>query len=249
MTDQIEITRADRVATVTMTKPKRRNALGTQSMAGLLAALDELAAGGTGAVVLTGAPPAFCAGSDLKELGGLSTAAMVAHEAETARIARRIAHLPLPVIAAVEGYALGGGFALATSCDLVVTGKGAKWAMPEVANGWIPPWGLRSLIARVGPVRARMITWGALDMDGAEAHRLGVADMCVPDGDALTAAQALATRLAALPTEAVRSTKRFFEAAATQSAERDDAEAARLFAEDCEGEAARATLARFTVPA
>ena len=249
MTDQIETTRDGAVATVTLNKPKRRNALGTESMAGLHAALVGLVEEGARAVVLTGAPPAFCAGSDLKELGGLSPAAMVAHEAETARVARGIAYLPMPVIAAVEGYALGGGFALAASCDLVVTARGAKWAMPEVTNGWIPPWGLRAVIARVGPVRARAIVWGAFEMDGAEAHRIGLADAMTEDGRALDAALTLAARLADLPPEAVHSTKRFFEAEATGAAEREDAEAARLFAADCEGEAARATLARFTVPA
>ena len=250
MTDQIEITRNESVAIVTMAKPKRRNALGTESMAGLHLALQSLAGdAAVNAIVLTGSPPALCAGSDLKELGGLSAAAMVEHEAETARVARSIAYLPVPVVAAVEGYALGGGFALATSCDIVVTARGAKWAMPEVANGWIPPWGLRSLLARVGPVKARAIVWGAMDMDGAEAHRLGVADVVVDDGLALAFAKDLAKRLSELPSGAVSSTKRFFEQEAAKSAEYEDAEAARLFAMDCEGDSAKATLAKFTVPA
>lgn len=248
MSEQTLIERRDGYAVVTMNKPQRRNALGTQSMARLADALSSLSAEeNCNAIVLTGAPPAFCAGSDLKELGGLSISAMCAHEEATARVARRIAHLRLPVIAAVEGYALGGGFILATSCDLVVTGQTTKWAMPEVKNGWIPPWGLQSLLARVGPVRARQIVWGLIDLDGAEAHRLGVADTVVPDGDVLQKACQLAEKLADLPANAVASTKRFFETAAAASAEQMDAEASRLFAQDCQGDAAKAVLAKFMV--
>lgn len=250
MTDQITVERRDGFAVVTMNKPARRNALGTESMAGLLAALVDLANDDTcRAVVLTGAPPAFCAGSDLKELGGLSIGDMCVHEEETARIARRIAHLPIPVIAAVEGYALGGGFIIATSCDLVVTGRGVKWNMPEVRNGWIPPWGLQTLLARVGPIRAQLVTWGISEIDGIEAYRIGIADAMAEDGSVLEMACDWAARLAALPAEAVASTKRFFADAIAADAECKDAEANRLFGADCAGDAARATLAKFVVPA
>jgi enoyl-CoA hydratase/carnithine racemase len=250
MTDQILTERRDGFAIVTMNKPARRNALGSESMAGLLAALTALAQDEhCRAVVLTGAPPAFCAGSDLKELGGLSIPDMCAHEAETARIARQIAHLPLPVIAAVEGYALGGGFIIATSCDLVITGRGVRWQMPEVRNGWLPPWGLQTLIVRVGPVRAQLVTLGITAIDGAEAHRIGIADGLAEDGAALDLACDWAARIAALPPGAVRSTKRFFAAAIAADAEFKDAEANRIFGTNCASPAAQATLARFTVAA
>ena len=249
MTDeQILVDRKDGFAVVTMNKPTRRNALGTESMAMLERALADLAEEGCAAAVLTGAPPAFCAGSDLKELGGLSIAEMRRHEAETARIARSIAHLPMAVIAAVEGYALGGGVTIATACDIVVTGRGAKWNMPEVKNGWLPPWGLRTVLARVGPVKAQIVTWGITPIDGVEAARIGLADMAVEDGAALAEACALAERLATLPREAVRSTKRFFSHAIAADAEWMDAEASRLFGEDCEGPVAKSTFAKFTVP-
>ncbi len=249
MTEQILVERRDGYAIVTNNKPKRRNALGTQSMAELHRVMRELDQDtDCRAIVLTGAAPAFCAGSDLKELGGLSIQDMCAHEAETARIAREIAHLSKPVIAAVEGYALGGGFILATSCDLVVTAAGAKWNLPEVRNGWIPPWGLQTLLARTSAANARMITWGITEIDGPEALRLGVADAVAPDGGALELAREWAARLADLPANAVASTKRFFEIAATADAQRQDAEASRLFAADCHSDAAKAVLAKFTVP-
>lgn len=133
------------------------------------------------------------------------------HEADTAAIARRIGVLGKPVIAAVEGFALGGGFILAASCDVVVTAENTRWHLPEVPNGWLPPWGLGALVARVGPTKARLLTWGAEPIDGTEALRLGVADYGAPAGEALARAIALAEKLAALPREAVASTKRFFE--------------------------------------
>ncbi len=238
--------RAQGVATLTLNRPERRNALGAAGTAALAAAFERLAGDpGCRAVVLAGAPPAFCAGSDLKELGGMDVPAMCAHEAEAARLARRIGMLPLPVVAAVEGHALGGGMILALACDVVVSARSARWHLPEVPNGWLPPWGLQALMARVGPVRARLLTWGIAPLDGAEALRLGLADALAEDGQALAEAAALAARLAALPAHAVRSTKRYFEPFVLADAERQDAEACRVFAADAESPASQATLARF----
>lgn len=244
----IAVHSAGAVAVVTLNRPERRNALGTEGMRALattLAAADE--DGRTGAIVLTGASPAFCAGSDLKELGGLSIAEMCSHEADTAAVARAIAHLSKPVLAAVEGFALGGGFILATSCDVVVTASNARWHLPEVSNGWLPPWGLQTLITRVGPVRARLLTWGAAPIDGTEAHRLGVADEVAAPSEALNRAIALAQALAALPRDAARSVKEFFEPFAAGAGQALDHAASRTFARNCESSAARRTLDRFAV--
>ncbi|HEY2537877.1 MAG TPA: enoyl-CoA hydratase/isomerase family protein [Stellaceae bacterium] len=238
------------VAVLTLNRPERRNALGTEGMRALDAALRAVEHDAeVRAVVLAGAPPAFCAGSDLKELGGKSIPDMCAREAETAMVARKIGFLGKPVIAAVEGYALGGGFILAVSCDLVVTASNTRWHLPEVPNGWTPPWGLGALIARVGPVNARRLTWGTEPIEGTEAHRLGVADEVAEPGAALARALGLAEALARLPAEAVRSTKSFFEPFASADGERLDQLASRLFAQDCESTAAKATLSKFTVKA
>jgi enoyl-CoA hydratase/carnithine racemase len=236
------------VTVLTLDRAARRNALGTESMRVLAAALREADADpAVRAIVLTGAPPAFCAGSDLKELGGLSIPSMCDHEAETAAVVRSIGFLTKPVVAAVEGYALGGGFILAVSCDVVVSAENARWHLAEVTNGWLPVWGLQALTARVGPVRARLLTWGAEPVDGREALRLGVADYGAPAGGALDRAMAVAEGLAGLPPEAVASAKRFFEPFVMADAERLDSVASRMFARDCESSAAQATLSRFTV--
>lgn len=239
---------AGAVAIVTLDRAARRNALGTESMRALSAALRAADTNeAVRAIVLAGAAPAFCSGSDLKELGGLSIPQMCDHEAETAAVARSIGFLSKPVVAAVEGYALGGGFILAVSCDVVVSAENARWHLAEVTNGWLPVWGLQALTARVGPVRARLLTWGAEAIDGREALRLGVADAVAPAGDVLARATALAEGLAKLPPEAVASAKRFFEPFVMADAERLDAVSSRMFARDCESSAAQATLSRFTV--
>lgn len=242
----IRVEKDGRVALLTLDRAERRNALGSAMIERLDEALVELDAdAGVGAVVLSGAAPSFCAGSDLKELGRMDVAGMAHHEAVTAAVARRIALLDKPVIAAVEGYAYGGGFILACSCDLVVSSSGAKWNLAEVPNGWLPPWGLQALLARVGPVNARRLTWGHEVLDGEQACRIGVADYLAPEGRALDQARSLAERLAGLPAPAVASTKRFFAHHVAGGAETADAATNRIFIENCQHEAAKATLARF----
>ena len=242
----IKVEREGRVALVTLDRAERRNALSSEMIEKLSAALAGLNADtGVGAIVLSGAPPSFCAGSDLKELGRMDLAGMAHHEAVTAAVARSIALMDKPVIAAVEGYAYGGGFILACSCDLVVSSVAAKWNLAEVPNGWLPPWGLQAVLARVGPVNARRLTWGHEILDGELALRVGVADYLAPEGEALARARGIAERLAELPPPAVTSTKRFFAPLAAGGAEVADAEANRIFIENCQHEVAKATLARF----
>jgi enoyl-CoA hydratase/carnithine racemase len=236
------------IAIVTINRPERRNALGSQLMHDLGEALSRAEREDVvRAVVLTGAPPAFCAGSDLKELAGLSIAEMCRHESETATFARAIGYRAKPVIAAVEGYALGGGFILAASCDIVVSAKNTRWHLPEAPNGWLPPWGLMALMTRVGPVRARRLTWGAAPIDGVEAARIGLVDDVTEPGEALDSAMRVATDLAAVPREAIASTKRFFEPFIMADAERFDEVASREFALNCETPSSRKTFERFMV--
>lgn len=241
-----EVTVINRVARVVMNRPNRRNALGTASMTELGNALrlldrdDEV-----GAILLVGADPAFCAGSDLKELAGLSIPEMCDHEAHSAAIARQIGMLSKPVIALVQGYALGGGFILAVSCDLVVSAESARWNLPEVKNGWLPPWGLQALVARVGSVVARRLTWGVDPIDGKEAARLGVVDYVVADAELAMFGEKLAQNLADLPVNAVASTKQFYQSRIMNNAEVDDAFASAAFAADCEHEVAQTTLSKF----
>lgn len=246
---ELVVEKVDEVAILTINRPRRRNAIGAALVERLLL---EFARFGrdpdTHVIVLTGTAPGFCAGSDLKELSDTDLAGMCAHEAHTAALARSIALLDKPVVAAVDGFALGGGFVLAISCDVVITAPTARWHLPEVTIGWIPPWGLQALVARVGPVVARRLTWGAEAFDGVEAHRLGIADYVNAPGEAvLDTALARARQLATLPPPAVASTKQFFAPLVASAGETSDTWANRLFAADCGHPVAKATLRRFGV--
>lgn len=232
------------VCVIEIDRPRRRNALDHATVVALRARFAALNSDqAVSAIVLSGTAPGFCAGSDLKELATLDRVGMAEHEADTAAFARSISFLSKPVVSAVSGFALGGGFVLAVSCDVVVSEPATRWHLPEVMNGWIPPWGLTVLSARCGPVAARRLTWGANAIAGAEAYRLGVADILADN--ALDAAVAEAEALAKLPAEAVASTKRFFARQIMATGEADDMEANILFVEDCRSAAAVATFKRF----
>ncbi|QPP05218.1 enoyl-CoA hydratase/isomerase family protein [Streptomyces bathyalis] len=234
------------VARLRLNRPAARNALNgalVDELDGRLALLDDDES--VGAVVLAGAPPGFSAGSDVKELAGMTVADMARHEARTARVARSIQQLGTPVIAAVEGFALGGGFLLAVSCDLVVTTADARWHLPEVQLGWVPPWGLQALAARCGPVLTKRFSWGETSTTGADLHRLGVVEELAHSGGAESEALTIASRLAALPTAAVGATKHALADAVLAGAEVLDARANRMFAENCRTPEARTSLDRF----
>jgi enoyl-CoA hydratase/carnithine racemase len=234
------------VAILTIDRPNRRNALGTELMRAFDDAFVELEGDDSvAAIVISATPPGFCAGSDLKELATMSIAQMCRHEAETARVVRAIGFMEKPVIAAVSGFALGGGVGLAVGCDLIVTHPECRWHMPEVPNGWLPPWALASLSARIGPVAARRLVWASEPITGTEAHGLKLADYLAPQADVEREAVAVAERLAALPRVAVASTKRFFTPLINGTAEAGDMLANRIFAENCQDDAAKATLRKF----
>ena len=246
---QLRTEQVGEIAILTIDRPARRNALGLQLIEELSTELDRADRDpATRAVLLTGSAPGFCAGSDLKELAGMDLAGMGAHEARTGALARSIALMNKPVVGGIEGFALGGGLVLAVSCDVVVSEPSTRWHLPEVTIGWIPPWGIQALVARVGPVTARRLVWGADPFDGREAYRLGIADyLTEPSETARDAALRVATRLAALPPQAVSSTKQFFAPLVSGRGESLDAWANRLFLADCGHPAAKTTLNRFGV--
>jgi enoyl-CoA hydratase/carnithine racemase len=242
----LDVSRSGPLAIVSLQRPERRNAMDHDLVAALRETLCRLEGDPeTAAIVLCGAPPGFCAGSDLKFIGRLSLEDMCRFEAETGEMARLIGLIEKPVVAAVEGFALGGGFILAASCDLVVSASNARWHLPEVPIGWLTPWGLQALIARTGAVAAHRLCFATEPLDASEAKRLGVVDHLAEPGRALAVAEALAGRLAALPRAATASTKRFFMTAISGTSEALDIKANAAFAENCRYPAARATLEKF----
>ena len=242
----LDVSTEGRIGIVSLNRPERRNAMDGDLVAALASALRRLDANPQiAAIVLRGEAPGFCAGSDLKFIGRLLLEDTCRFEAETGDMARLIGFLRKPVIASVEGFALGGGFILAISCDLVVSADTARWHLPEVPIGWLTPWGLNALISRVGAVAARKLCFASEVFDGREAKRLGLVDHLAAPGHVDEVAMALADRLAALPAAAVVATKRVFMPNILGRAEVLDVQANEVFADNCRHPVARATLERF----
>lgn len=244
--DVVGIKIVSKVAIVTLLRSARRNAMDQALVDGVKAALlaldrDDAVA----SIVLAGAAPGFSAGSDLKFIGALDLEAVGRFEQECGDLGRLIGFLSKPVVAAVEMFAVGGGFTLATCCDVVVAGRGSSWSLPEVPHGWLTPWGIKSLVARVGLVKARLLCFCLESLTAENARDLGVVDYCCDDGEALTTAIGIAEKLAQLPRPAVTATKRFFSNYLMENAEAMDFEANRLFLDNCREQAAQATLDKF----
>jgi enoyl-CoA hydratase/carnithine racemase len=188
-----------------------------EMMERLDAALDALARDPAArAAVVTGAGTrAFCAGSDVKEFEELAGRVAQGKLLYEKYVYRKLAELPVPTIAAIEGDALGGGLELALCCDLRVASARARFGMPEVRLGVIPgSGGTQRLPAVIGPARAKeMILVGEL-IDAQRAEQIGLVNAVVADGQALAAAVEMAERIAQRGPVAVREAKRLIARAA-----------------------------------
>jgi enoyl-CoA hydratase/carnithine racemase len=199
------------VAEVVLDRPAAMNALNTAMLVRLDEVLTRLAADPRlRAVVLASAGQrAFCVGADLKERAGMSDAQMIAQRPAFRAAFGALLGLPQPVIAAVDGFALGGGCELALSCDLIVAGQSAVFALPEVTVGLVPGCGGTQLTARrLGPGLAADLVLTGRRVGAEEAGRIGLADRVVPAGTAAEQALELALQIAANAPVAVRAAKR-----------------------------------------
>lgn len=199
---------SDHVALLRLNRPEARNAL-SPALRGELRDL-VLTLGRdveTRAIVLTGDRRAFAAGADIKAMADIGPAEMMAMGDEENWAALR--HCPTPIVAAVDGYALGGGCELAMHCDIIVAGEEAVFGQPEVRLGIMPGAGGTQRLARaVGRYRAMLMLLAAETMTAAEAHQAGLVSRVVPGDGAVSEAIAIATRIAAMPPLAVAEIKR-----------------------------------------
>lgn len=199
------------VAELVLDRPKALNAVSTQQARSIAAACAELAAApGVRAVVLSSSGErAFCVGADLKERNSFTDADLVRQRPVARAAYRGVLDLPVPAVAAVHGYALGGGLELALACDLIVVDETAVLGLPEVTVGVVPGGGGTQLLARrVGWSRAADLVFTGRRIDAAEALRIGVVDRLVPAGDARTTALELAGTIAGNSPVGVRNAKR-----------------------------------------
>jgi enoyl-CoA hydratase len=198
----------DGVALVTLDRREALNALSFALLAQLetaMTALDDDER--CRAIVITGTgSKAFAAGADIRELAGQTSDSLRADDPFA--VIDRIGRLRTPTIAAVRGYALGGGTELAMACDMLIAGDDARFGQPEVTIGVIPgAGGTQRLPRAIGRARAMELVLTGRLIDAAEADRLGLVTRVVPAAETVTAALDLGARIAAMPPLAVRAAK------------------------------------------
>ena len=218
--ENITVDRRGRVGLITLNRPKALNALNGALIGELNAVLDSFAEEeGIGAVVITGNEKAFAAGADITEMRRMNF--VDAYGSDFIAAWNRITTFRKPVIAAVAGYALGGGCELAMMCDIVIAADNARFGQPEIKLGTIPgAGGTQRLTRAVGKSKAmEMILTGRM-MDAEEAERSGLASRVVPAADVVDEAVAVAERIAhfSAPTVALAkaSVNRAFETTLTE---------------------------------
>src|SRR3984885_7378174 len=196
------------IATIRLERPPM-NALNAQVQDEIAAAAAEVSADpGVRAVVLYGGPKVFAAGADIKEMADASYRRMAADSRRLQASFTAVAKIPKPVVAAITGYALGGGLELALCADFRVMGETARVGQPEILLGIIPGAGGTQRLPRlIGPARAKDIVFTGRFVGAEEALAIGLVDRVVPDAEVYQAARDLVSRYATGPAAALRAAK------------------------------------------
>ncbi len=191
--DTISLEIVDRIATITVNRPDKLNALNDRVIAELGDAIGTVRANdAVGGVILTGAGRAFVAGADISQLEPLDAATARALAERGQAVFRRFETSPKPTIAAVNGFALGGGCELAMACHIRIASETAKFGQPEVKLGLVPGYGGTQRLPRlVGKGRALQLLLSGEMIDAAEAHRIGLVNRVVPAAELVAAATGL----------------------------------------------------------
>ena len=187
------------IAELVLDRPEAMNAVSTQMARALADATGELAADPSvrAVVVSSSHPKAFCVGADLKERNGFSDADLIAQRPIARAAYTGVLDLPVPTIAAVDGFALGGGAEIALACDVIIAGESATLGLPEVSVGVIPGGGgTQLLVRRIGWGKAAKVIFSARKFTAQEAHELGFVEELAPAGGAWDRALELAETVA-----------------------------------------------------
>lgn len=213
MSETIVLAQDAGVATIVLNRPDKLNAFAGDMRDRLVDALDRVARGSARALIVTGAGRAFCAGGDVRYMASLRGREDGAEELGRlldagAHVIRRLASLPIPTIAAVNGVAAGAGMNLALACDLRIASDDASFTESFIRIGLHPDWGGTWFLPRiVGEAKARELCWLGDPVDAAEALRIGLVQRVIPDGQLMDETRSLARRLAAAPAASVRMIK------------------------------------------
>ncbi|GAA3193355.1 enoyl-CoA hydratase/isomerase family protein [Actinocorallia longicatena] len=214
----IGLIRHGNVAEIRLDRPEAHNALSTAMAVRLAEACREVAADtGVRAVVLAASgEKAFCVGADLKERAGMSDEELMRQRPLFRAAFGAVLDLPQPVVAAVHGFALGGGMEFALSCDLIVADPSAVFGLPEVSVGLVPGGGGTQLaLRRIGPAKAADLVLTGRRVPFEEAVALGIVDRSAEPGKVLETALDLAATIAANSPVATRAAKRALRAGAS----------------------------------
>ncbi len=208
MGEFVRVEVADQIATIRLDRPKM-NALNAQVRAEIAAAAAQVTGDdGIRAVILYGGERVFAAGADIKEMAPLGAAEMAGWAAALQAALNDVANIPKPVVAAITGYALGGGLELALCADFRVLGESAKVGQPEILLGIIPGAGGTQRLPRlIGPAKAKDLIFTGRHVGAEEALAIGLADKVVPDAEVYQAAKDMVAQYAGGPALALRAAK------------------------------------------
>jgi enoyl-CoA hydratase/carnithine racemase len=205
----IGVGREGAVCILTLQREEKLNALSGALERELLDAISGEDVRDSRALVVTGAGKAFSAGADINEFAESDAASIAAYYADTGDVYERLAALPMPTIAAIHGWCLGGGLEMALATDFRIADETAAFGLPEVEIGILPSsGGTYRLVRLLGPAKAKELMLLRRRFDARDAHALGLVTEVVPAGKALERALAIAAELAELPPLAVETTKR-----------------------------------------
>jgi len=210
----LRIEREDALATLTLNRPQAMNALSRELRAALAGAFRELAEDrAVRAIVLTGAGRAFCAGLDLKELGsGAGPVGGARGGRDDVDIVAAMAVFEGPILGAINGVAITGGFELALACDVLYASTEARFADTHARVGIMPGWGLSQKLSRaIGVYRAKELSLSGNFLDAATAERWGLVNRVLPPAELLPATRALARDMLSVPDPALRTYKRIID--------------------------------------
>jgi methylglutaconyl-CoA hydratase len=199
------------IATITLSRPEKRNAISTEMTSDLMNAFGEIEASSARVAILTGEGKAFCSGIDLAALQAIATQSPLENLEDARRFAlllRRIWSFPKPTIAAVNGAAVAGGCGIATLCDFTLAVPEATFGYPEVRIGFLPAIVAVFLVRQIAEKHARDLLLTGRIIDAAEAQRLGLVTEVAPAAELMSAAQKLAaTLLESSPTSLLKTKK------------------------------------------
>jgi len=208
----VEVEERGDVAIITLARPEKLNAISVEMLDELFDAVEEIGRSETiGAAVLTGRGRAFSTGGDISAMHEMDEREFADTVGRYMRLSAACRACPRPIVAAIHGYALAGGFELALMCDVRFAATGTQFGLPDTPLGLSPTSGMTYLLPRiVGLGRALYLALGAENIDAEEAERIGLVSRVVAEEDLVAEAEAFAHRVASYPRVGVGWTKRTF---------------------------------------